>query len=386
VTRLTAYVSGLVAIDPALFSAIVPLLPDIAERLDLSKFESGVLLGSYSASVLVFAVPVGHLADRVGMRTVTVAGSLLMAVATAVFAVGDSFALLVAARIAQGLASSIAWSAGLAWLAARTPPERRGGAISVANASATGGMIAGPLLGGTVASAVGVRETFLAAAAVSVGFAVWGAFEQDARAHEEREASFRAAVRAAAASRLIAVSLAVILLVALVGGTLQVLMPLHLGHNGISQSTLGWLYAGGAVLGAAAITLTGRLGDRHGRLPIARVACPALGLAVASLLLPLGTTVFAAMLVAIVPVQSVLYGVGYPLGADGADQAGLGHGLVLGMVNLLWGLGAVVGPVVGAGIADAFGDRAAYAALVALSFAVGGAVVRASGPRGPAQV
>ncbi|HEY0389174.1 MAG TPA: MFS transporter [Gaiellales bacterium] len=385
-TRLTAYVSGLVAIDLALFSAIVPLLPDIAERLDLSKFESGILLGSYSASVLVFAVPVGHLADRAGMRAVTVAGSLLMAAATAVFAVGDSFALLVVARIAQGLASSIAWSAGLAWLAARTPPERRGGAISVANASATGGMIAGPLLGGTVASAVGVRETFLAAAAVSVGFAVWGAVEHDARAHDEREASFRAAIRAAAASRLIAVSLAVILLVALVGGTLQVLMPLHLGHNGVSQSTLGWLYAGGAVLGAVAITLTGRLGDRHGRLPIARVACPALGLAVAALLLPLGTTVFAAMLVAIAPVQSVLYGVGYPLGADGADRAGLGHGLVLGMVNLLWGLGAVLGPVVGSGIADAFGDRAAYATLVVLSFAVGSAVVRASGPRRPAQV
>jgi MFS family permease len=166
----------------------------------------------------------------------------------------------------------------------------------------------------------------------------------------------------------------VILLVALVGGTLQVLMPLHLGHHGVSQSTLGWLYAGGAVLGALAITITGRIGDRRGRLPIATIACLLLGVTVAVLLLPLGTALFGAMLVVIAPVQSVLYGVGYPLGADGADRAGLGHGLVLGLVNLIWGVGAVIGPVVGASVATNAGDRAAYALLAVLSLLAGLAI------------
>jgi MFS family permease len=82
--------------------------------------------------------------------------------------------------------------------------------------------------------------------------------------------------------------------------------------------------------------------------------------------------------------QSVLYGVGYPLSADGADRAGLGHGLVLGLVNLIWGVGAVVGPVAGAAVADALGDRAAYAMLVALSFAMGAAVARVSSGSAPA--
>jgi hypothetical protein len=36
------------------------------------------------------------------------------------------------------------------------------------------------------------------------------------------------------------------MLVALVGGTLQVLIPLHLGDAGVSQSAIGWLYATGA--------------------------------------------------------------------------------------------------------------------------------------------
>jgi MFS family permease len=377
VRRLTVYVALLVMLDLALFSAIVPLLPQFAERLDLSKLQTGVLLGAYSAAVVVAAVPVGHLADRVGMRTVTIAGSLLMAAATAAFAVGDSYLVLVAARLTQGLASAVAWSAALGWLAGAVPENRRGTEIGYANAAATGGMVAGPILGGAVAGALGIRETFLIVAAVSVLLAVWGAFQPDARPAEDRERSMRPALRAAVSEPLITVSLIVIVLVALVGGTLQVLIPLHLGDAGVSQSTIGWLYAGGAVLGSVSIALTGRAGDRIGRLPVAQIDCVFLMSAVLVLLLPLGSAEFATMLVLIAPILSVLYGVGYPMGADGADRAGLGHGLALGLVNLVWGVGAVVGPVAGGAVAGYAGDRVAYLLLAVLC--VGAALVMRSG-------
>jgi DHA1 family solute carrier family 18 vesicular amine transporter 1/2 len=377
VRRLTVYVALLVMHDLALFSAIVPLLPQFAERLDLSKLQTGVLLGAYSAAVVVAAVPVGHLADRVGMRTVTIAGSLLMAAATAAFAVGDSYLVLVAARLAQGLASAVAWSAALGWLAGAVPENRRGTQIGYANASATGGMVAGPILGGAVAGALGIRETFLIVAALSVMMAVWGAFQPDPPPAEHREPSMRPALRAAVSEPLITVSLIVIVLVALVGGTLQVLIPLHLGDAGVSQSTIGWLYAGGAVLGSVSIALTGRAGDRIGRLPVAQIDCILLMAAVLVLVLPLGSAAFATMLVLIAPILSVLYGVGYPMGADGADRAGLGHGLALGLVNLVWGVGAVVGPVAGGAVAGYAGDRAAYLLLAALC--LGAALVMRSG-------
>ncbi|MDX6548544.1 MAG: hypothetical protein QOG33_2094, partial [Gaiellales bacterium] len=292
-----------------------------------------------------------------------IAGSLLMAAATAVFAFGDSFPLQIAARLVQGLASAVAWSAGLGWLAGGTSEQRRGAEIGYANAAATGGMIAGPLLGGAVAGAIGVRDTFLIAAAASLLLAGWGLVEPDAQPPEQRERSLRPALRAAASERMIMASLIVIVLVALIGGTLQVLMPLHLSAAGVSQSSLGWLYAGGAALGAISIAATGRLGDRVGRLPVARVDCLVLAAATLVLVLPLRSALFAVMLVLIAPVLSVLYGVGYPMGADGADRAGLGHGLALGLVNLVWGIGAVVGPVVGAGVAGRAGDRIAYVLL-----------------------
>src|SRR5262249_55035649 len=153
------------------------------------------------------------------------------------------------------------------------------------------------------------------------------------------------------------------------GGTLQVLIPLHLGDAGVSQSAIGWLYATGAVLGSISIALTGRVGDRIGRLPVAQIDCVLLMAAVLGLVLPVSTVAFAIMLVVIAPILSVLYGVGYPMGADGADRAGLGHGLVLGVVNLVWGVGAVVGPVTGGAVAGFAGDRAAYLGLAGLCLA-----------------
>ena len=62
-------------------------------------------------------------------------------------------------------------------------------------------------------------------------------------------------------------------------------------------------------------------------------------------------------------VQSVLYAVGYPLSTDGADRAQLGHGVVIGVVNLMWGVGAVIGPVAGSRIAHWEGARASYVLL-----------------------
>ena len=158
-----------------------------------------------------------------------------------------------------------------------------------------------------------------------------------------------------------------ILAVAVIGGALQVLVPLHLSAVGVERSGIGAAYSVGAMLGAVAILATGRLGDRVGRIPLAAAACTMLAVLSGLLTLPLSAGLVVAVVIAAGPVQSVLYAVGYPLSADGADRARLGHGIAIGIVNLTWGVGAVVGPVAGPGIAQAVGDRASYALLAALA-------------------
>jgi MFS family permease len=365
--RLIALVSLLVAVDLTLWSAIVPLIPHYRSELGLTKVESGWLVGAFSIAVVAVAIPVGHLADRIGARRVVAGGAAAMAAATLGLGFAGSFWLLLAARAVQGVGDAAVWGAGVAWVAARAPADRRGQAVSFSNAAAITGVIAGPFVGGIVTSTFGIRETFSVVAAVSLGLAGWALIEPDVQAAPERRVGVRAAVRAAFSEALILASVAMILAVSVIGGALQVLVPLRLAADGIERSGIGAVYSIGAVLGAVAILLTGRAGDRVGRIPLAAAACAVLAALSGLLALPLGAALVIAVVMAAGPVQSILYAVGYPLSADGADRAQLGHGIAIGIVNLTWGIGAVVGPVAGPGAAQLFGDRASYIVLAVLA-------------------
>jgi len=367
VRRLIALVSLLVAVDLTLWSAIVPLIPHYRAELGLTKVESGWLVAAFSLSVVVVAIPVGHLADRIGARRVVAAGGAAMAAATLGLGFAGSFWLLLAARAVQGVGDAAVWGAGVAWVAARAPADRRGQAVSYSNAAAVAGVIAGPFVGGIATSTFGIEATFSVVAAISLALAAWALFEPDAQADPGRHVHVRAAIAAAFSESLILASVVMILAVAVIGGALQVLVPLHLSSEGIERAGIGAVYSVGAMLGAVAILLSARAGDRFGRIPLAAGACIALAVLSGLLALPLGVALIIAVVIAVGPVQSILYAVGYPLSADGADRAHLGHGIAIGIVNLTWGVGAVLGPIAGPGVAQALGDRASYLLLAMLA-------------------
>ncbi len=376
VRRLIALVCVLVVFDLTLWSAIVPLLPHYRHELGLSTLQTAWMLASFSLAVIVVAVPVGHLADRVGARLVTAIGTLLMAGATAGLALASSFPELLVARLLQGAADAAVWGAGLAWVAARAPVERRGEAVGYAQVAATVGVIAGPFVGGVVTTRFGIRPTFLGMTALFVILLGLIALEPDARIEAHRRTSMASALRASWGETLITASVGMILVVAVVGGALQLLVPLHLSSLGVDRSGIGLVYSVGAVLGGGAVVLTARVGDRVGRVPLAAAACAALALLTAAFAIPAGIGVFVGLVIACSAAQSILYAVGYPLSTDGADRAQLGHGVVLGVVNLMWGIGAVVGPLAGSRLADWQGTRASYALLAVICATTAAVFVR----------
>src|SRR5689334_10400739 len=311
----------IVFLDLVLMFAIVPLLPAYQRELGLSKTQAGLIVAAYSAAVLITSVPIGYWADRLGPHRVTVAGIGLMAVSTLGYALVSDFWALFAARAGQGLASAISWTAGLAWLSAETPVERRGQRLGTAMAFATVGALLGPVAAGPLGAAFGIRVPFVVLGGVAAAVTVLAALAPaPARAHVE-PLPLRAAVRAALRRGPLLAALVVTLLVAVVSGTLDTLVPLRLGSQGYSAAAITLVLAVSGVISVVTNRIVGRAFDRIGGIPIALVAVA--GATVGLLLLGLSDAAAAqaAVFIAVTPFITGQYAVSFPLCAQGADLA-----------------------------------------------------------------
>src|SRR3989304_4387301 len=93
------------------------LLPLYVKSLGGSEAAIGLIMGAFNA-VAIFGQPlVGEWVDRAGRRPFMVMGAALMVVATFTFAFVDSFLLLFALRMLQGVAHSAFFIANFTFIA-----------------------------------------------------------------------------------------------------------------------------------------------------------------------------------------------------------------------------------------------------------------------------
>jgi MFS family permease len=361
-----------VFLDALLMFAIVPLLPQYARDLHLSKTQAGIAVGAYSGAVLFGSPLVGHWSPRIGARRLTIFGIALLSIATLALAEVSTFPGLFAVRVGQGLSSAVSWTAGMAWLSEASPSEERGRVLGLAMSCASIGTLVGPVVGGTLGSAYGVKWPFVILGATAAVLTVACLAAPPA----PEAAPARELVRTVGRSRLVLAALVVMTLVATVSGTLDTLVPLRMGQAGYSALAITALLTAAGVLATACNYGVGHLFDRFGGVRIAIVSMLATAAVVAVAVVFTPAVVVIAVFIASTPPIAGQYAVAFPLCAAGADRAGLSHSSVFGLLNLAWGLGFLVGPAAGAAIAEASADRVTYAILVALTLVVAGAVRR----------
>jgi MFS family permease len=364
--RLTLTIYSIVFFDALLMFAIVPLLPDYVHTLHLTKTQAGAVIGAYSAATLVMALPAGRIADRIGPRRITIAGVALMTVSTLGYAVAGSFWVLLGARFGQGVASAISWTAGLAWLSAGTAPERRGPALGIAMTCGSVGALLGPVLVGPMSSQLGVRAPFVILAAISAGLLVASAIPPDIRGEHASAVGVVETFTTALRSRLLAIAVLVMSLVAVMSGLVETLVPLRMGDDGYSAPAISLMLGLAGVTAAGTQLAIARVYNRLGGVRIASASIAGMAVMLALLAVPSSAIGIAVLYVLFTPAISGQYAVSFPLAAAGADEVGLPHGMVLGAMNVCWGFGFFVGPAAGAAIAQATSDRATYllAALI----------------------
>ncbi|HEX8052434.1 MAG TPA: MFS transporter, partial [Thermoleophilaceae bacterium] len=296
------------------------------------------------------------------------------------FGLAESLAVLVAARFVQGLGGAASWTGALGWLVAAGPPERRGELIGTAFGAAVAGSLLGPVLG-AIADGTTPELAFGAVAALAVGLTAATLATPKPVTAAGASGGFRLALR----QRPVLAGMAMIVLVGLFFGVLEVLVPLRLDELGGGTVLIAGTFLAGAGLQALASPVAGRHVDRRGPLPIVRAALLA-AVALALVVPALGAVApLVVLAVAAGPLVGMLWVPGMTALSDGADTVGLDQAFAFALVNLTWAGAQTAGAGGGGALADSAGDWASYgavAALMALALAV---TLRARGEPEPAR-
>jgi DHA1 family multidrug resistance protein-like MFS transporter len=147
---------GLLVVQP-FFALYVEALGVSTERLSST---TGLLFGITGLAMLVAGPQWGRLSDRIGKRRALtiafVSGSVLFFLQGSVTSVRWLFVL----RLLQGVAAAGMLPSLYAVIAAATPGRVRGGVMGFGSSATLLGGMFGPLLGGVLAAAIGMRATF----------------------------------------------------------------------------------------------------------------------------------------------------------------------------------------------------------------------------------
>ncbi len=137
-------------------------LPAIGSDLGLEGPTLAWVLSAYALVFGGFLMLMGRAADLLGRRRVLLAGFALFGVASLACGLATSAALLIGARVVQGLGAAAVSPAALALLTAGTPEGRaRARALAVWTAAAAGGGALGWVAGGAIADGPGWPWVFL---------------------------------------------------------------------------------------------------------------------------------------------------------------------------------------------------------------------------------
>lgn len=139
-------------------SVVNVALPSIKHALDFSESGLQWVVNAYTVTFAGFLLLGGRAADLLGRRRVFVVGLVLFAVASLAGGLSDSRALLIIARLVQGLGGAVIAPASLSILTSTfTEPRERHRAIGLWGAMGGAGGAAGVLLGGIITQALSWR-------------------------------------------------------------------------------------------------------------------------------------------------------------------------------------------------------------------------------------
>ena len=251
--------------------SLIPIVQDgLKTTFAFSSSQIGFLTSVFMLAFALGAIPMGLAAARWGGRTL-IAGALIFAAGSVVFAVSASYEWFLAGRLLQGIGASTVIPVSNHLMAHIISPRRQARALGIFGTGHGLGVVAALLIMPSVQAAGGYRAVFLLTAAMGVALALVAATQRHIRAGVgERSAEgaiglLREVGSVATNRRLLLLAVINIGVMAIVVGILAWTPPFLHDQRGASLAVAAYLTAGvgvaqmlGNIAGAAAMARWGK--------------------------------------------------------------------------------------------------------------------------------
>lgn len=141
---------------------ISPILPLYVREFGAGGAQLGLVFAAFSVSRALLAPILGRLSDRVGRRRMIALGLGAYTAVSILYVIAESLWQLAAFRLLHGAASVLVTPIAQAYVGDVTPPGREGRTMNLFYSSMFLGMALGPLLGGGLAERWGLVAPFFA--------------------------------------------------------------------------------------------------------------------------------------------------------------------------------------------------------------------------------
>lgn len=359
--RLAILICALGAMSESLFyTALAPLLTTLDAQLGFDHEQAGVLVAGYAIGYWFGAYPGYRLAARFGPRATAAMGVGFVAVATLGFAWGESFPVLMGARLLVGFGSVIAYTGVLSAAGALAGHEQRGAAIGTVYSGSAAGSAIGPLVG-SLSVEFGRSPVFTGVAA---GQAIVAALLTRLPTMPATEHAPMRTMRSYLSSSRVRTGLWITSVPGFALGVLTLSGTYRLHELGAASTVVALAFSGIAVINVFVAPRIGRASDRMGRRRPLMLALAVAAIAI-TLIAAASFEISTVVLIAVAGAfMLAVAGPGLALIGDGIRDQGGDPGHATFLMNVFWGPAAALGAI-GAGLIH--GSIGAEISLIALA-------------------
>jgi MFS transporter, DHA1 family, multidrug resistance protein len=328
---------------------LMPIMPLYAMNLGASGTMVGIVMASFALTMAISNPIVGRLADKYGYKQFIVIGLIFNIPVALAYIFAKNASHLIAIRLIEGVLAAMVESVAYAYAGSIAPKDREGSYMAIFNTFMMMGFGIGPIMGGFLMDRIDMKAPFIAMAAfiflslILVIILVPGDTKNKEQVQKENINKTGTPLKDAMASDVLKGLLVYALIVSIGQSGLFAFLPVVTKNQGLSASQIGLLSSVIMITAGVLQTPCGFLANRYNKLWLLMSGIFLIAAILA--FVPICTNFWQFFILCIIggTGSAISNPAGNAILVRGTKDMGLGFSM--GLFNLSFGMGMIIGPV-----------------------------------------